>query len=296
MMRTLLAMPILVVCSCGSVSGGAPKTVDAKLPQLVVSPMTLTIPEGTTKTFDVLLDAEPMAPMTVNIASTNATALPISMSSITFTGGTGGNWSIPTQVMVSPPIDKNAVSETATINLGDTGSTTSVDISATAQDTTTLKQYGWPTQFTDGLGITGNTLVAFQVTLDADTTLDTFGIINRIDVRDSLYRMALYRDGGGRPGALFASMAAPAALAVGLNVFDLQPDLPIDTINTPAGRTFWLAIETSMGINTRSSPTVMTSRCVMAVTNITDPWPVGFDPTKCGTAAAINIWMDTYHQ
>ena len=295
-MRSFLVLWILVACSCGSVSGGAAKTVDAKPPQLVVSPMTLTIPEGTTKTFDVLLDAEPTTPMTVNIVSTNATAFPISTTSITFTGGSGANWSIPTQVMVSPPIDKNTVSETAMINVSDAASTTSAEISATVQDTTTLKQLGWPDQFTDGLGITGNTLVAFQVTIDADTTLDAFGVINRIAVQDSLYRMALYRDGGGRPGALFASMAAPVALAVGLNVFDLQPDVAIDTVNTPAGRTFWLAVETSMGINTRSSPTITTSRCLMAVANITDHWPVGFDPTKCATGAAINIWMDTYHQ
>src|SRR5438128_6192376 len=105
-MRSSSALWILVVCGCGSVSGGAPKTVDAKSPQLVVSPKTLAIPEGTTKTFDVLLDSEPMSPMTVNIVTTNGAALPISMSSITFTGGSGANWSIPTQVMVSPPIDK----------------------------------------------------------------------------------------------------------------------------------------------------------------------------------------------
>jgi hypothetical protein len=199
-MRTIVVVGVSVICGCGSVSGSKPEIMDASMDastqRLVVTPTTLAIPEGSMRTLVVLLGAEPAAPVVVNLASTNAGSVAVSPGSITFTGGPGGNWSTPVQVAVSAPVDKNDVSETATIMVSGDTAGDPVAVSATVQDATVLKQYGWsaPPAFTDSLGITGNFLAAYQVTIDSDTNLDAFGVFSRLEVKDSLYRIALYRD------------------------------------------------------------------------------------------------------
>lgn len=309
------------VCACGSVSSEKHKPddagvqpsadadaqaeadagaqLDAGSSRLVVSPMTISVSEGTTKTMNVLLGADPGHQLVVNIVSSNPAALPISPDSITFTAGSEGNWKLPIQVTASPPIDSNNVSETATITVSAPGIASDVDVAAVVQDTTTIAQFGWPAppRFTDGWGISENFIVAYQITIDVDTTLDSFGVFNRLAVRDSLYRMALYRDANGRPGAIVAQMAAPVLLEVGPNIFDLTPDIAIDTIDTTAGKRFWLAVESSQGINGAASPTETTASCSMGVANVTDPFPVAFDPSRCTTGvASFNVWINTYHQ
>jgi hypothetical protein len=304
-MRKLRVLVLSIVYGCGTVTGGkvgpgdASETADPVTQRLIVTPTTLVIPEATTKTLAIVLAAEPQASVVVNIASSNATAISVSPSSFTFTGGSGGNWSTPVQVELTAPLDKNDTSETATVTISGDGAGDSVPVATTVQDLTVVKQYGWPAppMFTDSIGAQMNTIVAVQVIIDADTNLDAFGVFSRSAINGSLYRMALYREVGGFPGQIVAQMTAPAILGAGAVTFDVQPAVTIDTIDTSAGRRFWIAFEASMGANLTQSTSIATSRCVLAVPNITDAWPTVFDSTKCeSTDAAINLWINTSHQ
>ena len=99
--------------------------VDADEGSVLVSPQTLTIPEGDSATFDVKLNTDPLSSTTVMLSVTNwtgDTANDVSLSAamlqtitLTFTGGAGGNWNDEQTVTVMSAGDDDAVNESATI-------------------------------------------------------------------------------------------------------------------------------------------------------------------------------------
>lgn len=285
----------LALLGCGSV-GGREDPTDAEA-KIIVSPQTLEILEGASKTFSVLLDKEPSAPFHVSIGTSDPSLLGVSQRSLVFTGGAEGNWATPIQIEAISNVDKNATSEMATLTVSHDGGEV-VSVAATIQDKTDARQYGWPVSLPGAGGwiIDRNYIAAFRIRIDADTKIDSFSVFHRMEAPDSLYRMALYRDGGGRPGALVAQMVAPQVLKVGLNTFDLEPDILVDTVDTSSGHDFWLALVSSLGVYPAHPGNFMTVLCNMSVPNITDPWPTGFDPTRCSVREAAGIWINTYSQ
>ena len=94
--------------------------VDADEGSVLVSPQTLEIREGGSATFNVKLNTDPLSSTMVTLSVTNwdgdtANDVSLSRTSLTFTGGAGGNWDDEQVVTVISAEDDDAVNESATI-------------------------------------------------------------------------------------------------------------------------------------------------------------------------------------
>ena len=97
----------------GSVSKNLKVTINDDDPAgITVSPTTLTVDEGGSDTYTVVLNTQPSANVTVTVGGTSETDLTVSPSSLTFTTE---NWDTPQTVTVSAAQDADAVDDTATL-------------------------------------------------------------------------------------------------------------------------------------------------------------------------------------
>ena len=267
---------------------------DVDTQAFVVTSTSLTVAEGSTGTFKVSLKYDPSTTQVVTIADTNATSLPISPTTINFTGGAAGNWATPVTVTLAPPVDSNAVGETATFTIHGAGAA-DVAVAGTVMDSTVVAQYGWPAPpaFTSSTVITAGGVLAYKITIPASTNLDSFGVY--VPAATGYGRMALYADNAGSPGALLANVAASIALVNGANVFDITPDV---AISTSTSQTFWVALRMSASASVSQSSTLTGTVCFRNsnITNIDDPWPSTFGAASCSTDYLLNLWINTYHQ
>src|SRR3569623_537278 len=267
---------------------------DVDTQAFVVTSTSLTVAEGSTGTFKVSLKYDPSTTQVVTIADTNATSLPISPTTINFTGGAAGNWAPPITVTLAPPVDSNAVGETATFTIHGAVAA-DVAVAGTVMDSTVVAQYGWPAPlaFTSSTVITAGGVLAYKITIPASTNLDSFGVY--VPAATGYGRMALYADNAGSPGALLANVAASIALVNGANVFDITPDV---AISTSPSQTFWVALRMSASASVSQSSTLTGTVCFRNsnITNIDDPWPSTFGAASCSTDYLLNLWINTYHQ
>jgi hypothetical protein len=260
--------------------------------QLVVSPTMLTVPEGMTGTFNVSLKFDPGTTVTVNLANTNQTSLPINKTSITFTGGANGSWSTPSPVTVSPPVDNNAVSETATVTISGGGAPTPVTVALTAMDATVVQNWGWPTPFGSTIQVPATLVVAYKVDVGAAGNLGVFHTY--VPTPSGRYRMALYTNASDTPGAFVAEMPAPVVLTAGIND---APSLTNPLLTAPS---YFLVIRFENDVNIgRDMSSTLAVQCTrnLGLPNITDDWPKpNFGAAACTNDHLINIWMTTFHQ
>lgn len=273
------------------------KVTDIDHQAFVVSKSTLTVAEGAMGSFTVALKYDPGTTTAVAVASSNPTALPATPATISFTGGATGTWATPVTVNVSPPIDTNNVSETATITISASG-VPDATVMATATDATVLAQYGWPVTpsmpaFTDTALIGPGAVIAFQITIPTATNLDALGVY--VSAAGGYTQLALYRDSGGAPGALVGGTASAIPLSGGANTVDIAPDAPIATTTTT---TFWIAVRfsqnTSLATSATATGTVCTRNSNIAI--IDTAWPTTFGPSTCQLDYLSNLWINTYHQ
>ena len=263
--------------------------------QFVVTPTSLTVQEGRTSTFDVSLKFDPGTTTTVTINDTNATSLPVSPTSITFTGGPTGSWPTPVHVTVSPPVDTNNVAETAVITVHGAGAP-DVPVNATVSDPTVVAQYGYPPvpmQFSGSVTVAAGTVIAFKISVPVTTTLDSFGVYIPGGTGD--FRMALYADAAGAPGNLVAAMPQRQSIAAGANIGNLIPDSADPTIQVG---TYWVALRIAQSTALSQSTTTAGNDCFTSVTiaNLDAAWPSPFGTHQCATDNAVNFWINTYHQ
>jgi hypothetical protein len=259
--------------------------------QIVVNPTTLTVPEGMTGTFDVSLMFDPGTTVTVNLADTNPTALPINKTSITFTGGASGSWSTPSPVAVSPPVDNNNVSETATVTISGGGAATPATVALTAMDATTVQTWGWPEPFANTTGLGAGFAFAYRVNVGAVANLGAFHVYVPTGV--GLFRMALYSDVSAAPGHLVAQMGDGKVMVNGVN--DGAP-LASVLLTDP---TYWLVVRFSANVNIGyDSAGATVNRCFgnTKYNTISDPWVNDFTDRTCGNDHLFNIWITTFHQ
>ena len=105
---------------------------------ITVSPTGMSVPEGESVTYTVVLSSEPTAPVTVAIGGTTGTDLTLDTSSLTFTAST---WNTAQTVTVTAGEDADATNDTATLTHtgsgGDYGSETK-DLPVTVVDDETL--------------------------------------------------------------------------------------------------------------------------------------------------------------
>jgi hypothetical protein len=241
--------------------------------------------------FTVHLAAQPSSVVTATISETSS-AVTVDPTSFDFTPT---NWNDPVPVTVTPAIDSNDVAEMSTVSIEATGLLAGT-ISVKTLDPTVTGTPGWPpvpVPFTSTSNIGAGSVVAYQVSITANTNLDKFGVF--VPAATGFYRMALYRDQGNMPNVLVAQIAAKVPFVNGENVFDVVPDAPIDTSST---QLFWIAIRTSAGAAISYSTSAMGRTCVRAqdIPNIDDGWPATFGTANCGDDFLMNLWTTTYHQ
>jgi hypothetical protein len=252
----------------------------------------LTVPEGMTGTFNVSLKFDPGTTVTVNLANSNQTSLPINKTSITFTGGPNGSWSMPSPVTVSPPVDINAVSETATVTISGGGAPNPATVALTAMDGTVVQNWGWPMPFGSTIQVPATLVVAYKVDVGAAGNLGAFHTY--VPTASGRYRMALYTNVSEKPGTFVAEMPAPVVLTGGVND---APSLTNPLLTAPS---YFLVIRFENDVNIgRDTSSTLAVQCTrnFGLPNITDDWPKpDFGASSCTNDHLINIWMTTYHQ
>lgn len=269
--------------------------------QIVVTPASLSIPEGMSSSFSVSLKFDPGITVSVNLANTNQTSLPVNpigTAAITFTGGPSGSWSTPVPVTVSPPVDSNAISETSTVTVSGGGAPTPVTVALNVTDSTVVQNWGWPTQFSGMLQIPANAVYAYQVSVGAVANLSTFHTY--LPGAAGTYTMALYTDAGGVPGNLVTNgaMIVPKAAVTGVN--DSDPLAMPPQLNAPL---YWIAIRFSQ-MNTIGYATAPPGgvgqkgkQCVRNIDlDLSLPWPGTFSSAMCQDDFLFNMWITTFHQ
>jgi hypothetical protein len=244
--------------------------------------------EGTPGTFDVSLKFDPGTTVTAMVTSDNTTSLPASPGSLSFTGGASGTWPTPMRVTVNPPVDTNAEAETAMITVHGAGASDAT-ITATVIDPTVVKQYGFFTPFTDSSSVLLGEVIAYRITVDATTNLDSFGVYIPAGTGD--FRMALYADGLNAPGALVAQMPVRQAIVGGINTGDI-PD-----VNIPIG-TYWIAFRVAQTTAVGFSTVGTGPECIrnIDITNLDTIWPSTFGAATCSVDKFMNFFITTYHQ
>jgi hypothetical protein len=256
--------------------------------QLVVTPTSVTVPEGSTAQFDVSLEYDPGSSVNVAISSSNATALPVSPSTIPFDSG---NYSTPVHVTVSAPVDSNNVGETSTITVSTPG-VTSKTVSATVDDKTQILTYGWPTPFAATTPIPQGLVVAYKVHVDATANLGQLGV--HVPTANGDYRTALYADAGNAPGALVAQVPVRTALVNGVNNYDFTAPQPQVT----AGY-YWIALRLGQQSAVGYGDATQTgNQCIRNVDlpNLDSSWPATFGAASCTVDRLLNLWIRTNHQ
>ena len=146
-------------------------------PGVTVSPTMLTVPEGSTATYTIVLDTQPTSGVTVTIVdptdNTDVTADPASLSFST------SNWSTPQTVTVRASEDADSAQDTATVTHtvsgGDYGSVTASDVAVTVTDNDTAGVTVSPTSLTvteeDPTGASYTVVLDSQPTADVEVTV-----------------------------------------------------------------------------------------------------------------------------
>ena len=135
---------------------------------VTVTPTSLTVDEGGTNTYTVVLDTEPTAAVTVTIVDpTDNTDVTASPARLTFTTS---NWSTAKTVTVSAAEDGDAAQDTATVTHtvagGDYASITASSVSVTVTDNDTRGVTVTPASLTVNEGSSGT----YTVVLDTEPT------------------------------------------------------------------------------------------------------------------------------
>ncbi len=84
---------------------------DSDVPGLTFDTSALTVEENATETYTVVLNVEPSLDVTVRISSNNSDVT-VEPSTLTFTGGSSGNWNVPQTVTVSTVVDSDETDDT----------------------------------------------------------------------------------------------------------------------------------------------------------------------------------------
>ena len=171
--RTSLAiLALLAVVVLTTVDVSAAPRQQTPSTGVTVSPTTLTVPEGSTATYTIVLDTQPTSGVTVTIVdptdNTDVTADPASLSFTT------SNWSTLQTVTVRASEDADSAQDTATVTHtvsgGDYGSVTAADVAVTVTDNDTAGVTVSPTSLT--VTEEGPTGASYTVVLDSQPTAD----------------------------------------------------------------------------------------------------------------------------
>ena len=155
----------------------------AKAPGVAVSPTSLTVAEGGTNTYAVVLDTQPTGNVMVDIGSDN-TDVTVSSSSLTFTTL---NWSAEQTVTVTAGQDADAADDAATLTHDPSGadynSVSNADLAVTVTDDETVGVTVSPTSLTIGEGGSGTYTVVLDTQPTGDVTVTIVDPTDNTDVK-----------------------------------------------------------------------------------------------------------------
>ena len=150
---------------------------------VTVSPASLTIDEGGTDTYTVVLDTQPTGDVMVDIGSDN-TDVTVSSSSLTFTTL---NWIAEQTVTVTAGQDADAADDTATVTHdprgADYNSVSNADLAVTVTDDETAGVTVTPTSLTIGEGGSGTYTVVLDTQPTGDVTVTIVDPTDNTDVK-----------------------------------------------------------------------------------------------------------------
>ena len=132
---------------------------------VTVSPMTLTVAEGGSSSYTVVLTSQPSGTVTVTPSRTGSTDVTVSTSPLTFTTN---NWSTAQTVTVQTAQDADALNDTATVSHAvsgaDYGTVTAASVAVTVTDDETVSTGVVlsvnPSRLSEGAGATEITITA----------------------------------------------------------------------------------------------------------------------------------------
>lgn len=123
----------LILTACGGGGSGSTQPPVLNGPGIVATPSTITITEGASATFDVVLNTEPTADVTLAIASADTSEATTSVADMVFTNSTGATpWNVPQTITVSGIVDNTADGNQNTNVVMGVAATTDTDYSALA--------------------------------------------------------------------------------------------------------------------------------------------------------------------
>ncbi len=165
------------ICCCGTLSGTLPVTVvDNERFNLVLSPASLTVGEGSSATYTVKLVLQPAGNVTVSIGGTSGTDLSLNRSALTFSTG---NWNSPQTVRVTARQDEDRGHDSETITHTASGGgygSASANLPVTVTDDDVADLVLSPTSLTIEEGRSGAYTVRLAARPDGDVklTVDAF--------------------------------------------------------------------------------------------------------------------------
>jgi len=257
--------------------------VDDDHQQIILGMTNVVIPEGEQIAIPVSLAYDPGAPVTLEISSDNPTAIGPQPTMVTFTSAT---YATPVNVVIGAVRDRNAIDESAAITFYQPLTTTMATLTASIDDNYARAGYGWPVYLDDVTLVAPGPVVAYKVTGVVPGQLDTLGIVAAS--WNYPWRMAVYRDSAGVPGALVADTGP-----VGPSEF--SSFVVINPINLTAGD-YWIALRVEGQTWMHQSTGPETTTACTATTEIPDiqtPYPATFGAATCATVLAQNVWIDT---
>ena len=150
---------------------------------VTVTPTSLTVDEGGTDTYTVVLDTQPTGDVMVDIGSDN-TDVTVSSSSLTFTTL---NWSAEQTVTVTAGQDADAADDAATVTHDPRGAdynlVSNADLAVTVTDDETAGVTVTPTSLTIGEGGSGTYTVALDTQPSGDVTVTIVDPTDNTDVK-----------------------------------------------------------------------------------------------------------------
>ena len=150
---------------------------------VTVTPTSLTVAEGGTNTYTVVLDTQPTGDVMVAIGSDN-TDVTVSSSSLTFTTL---NWSAEQTVTVTAGQDADAADDAATVTHDPRGAdynlVSNADLAVTVTDDETAGVTVTPTSLTIGEGGSGTYTVALDTQPSGDVTVTIVDPTDNTDVK-----------------------------------------------------------------------------------------------------------------
>jgi len=267
------------------------QVADDDTQQLLVAPTgTITVNEGSSKTFTVALKYDPGTSTNVSVVSSDTTALPVTPSGPNALTFTSQNYSSAKTVTINAPADSNTTGESAMITVSG-GGAASVIVSAMVNDLTQIVTFGWPNYFSGTGTYSSDSLMAYSFTVSSPVTINKMKVI--AGAAGGNARMAIYTDtGSDTPGNV---VAGTQTAGFALQAYPTTSTTNVgDTLLAPGK--YWLGVvfDSSVTIGKGSTGLGQTGRRCSVTMVYGGGFPSTFGTANCVTVPLMNLVTEGY--